>query len=252
MTQPLTAEPIRSYQDSTWLILGSLGEGRLEAMQQRLKQSEVPDIDKLDLPEAIDHMVRKHVNGQRPDLSLLGYGTIADALEEVCDSTNATTALVAGRLGITGAVKVHHLRAEEEARKLSVEDLREQGTANTPLIHIDEETGLHLVKLTTPEHCQFEGKSLVHCLVNIVTAKRYLERGAQLYSLRQDGVTPRVTIEIVPEQAVLKQLRGHRDRALHIKGSEYAAAMRSLGPLATYNNLPELINIDGLYTQNKV
>lgn len=248
-TVRLTAEPIRSYQDSTYIIADSLGDERIAAMQQKLGSAEIPDGITPDVLDIVDHMVRKHVDGNRPDLALLGYSTIADALEEACDSKKATAALIAGRMGLTGAVKAHHNRAVMAAAALSLEDLRELGTTGTPLIYEDRPTSLHLVQLTTAEHCQFEGATLVHCLSNIVIARKYLSEGRQLYSLRDQGMTPVVTIEIKPEQAAVNQARGYKDRALRVGSREYGAVERSLEPLANYVNIRSLTVTDGKYGQ---
>lgn len=221
------------YAPATLDIMEHLGEDRLNALQVAIATHTSDDT----MPSArrlIDGMVAKHIGGSGQDLSELGYATVADALAEIGSSKNAVRALLKGKMGIQRAVDAHHQRAVQAAAAQDRVLLRELGIAGTSAIYVDEPTNLHLVHLATPEHCQYEGVSLVHCLGNIATASAYLSRGALLYSLREDGVEPRVTLEVDAARAAVTQARGRNDQPLHEDSGEYRALTCSLEPLAAH------------------
>lgn len=221
------------YADGTLTIVEQMGEDRINALQVAIAgqstDGHIPSAVRL-----IDAMVTKHEGANGTALDEIGYGTLADALSEIGSSKGAVKALLKGKMGIQRAVDAHHQRAAQVAAAADKQLLRELGIAGTTTVHVDEPTDLHLVHLSTPEHCQYEGVSLVHCLGNIATATAYLSRGALLYSLRERGTEPRVTIEVDAEQAAVTQARGKNDQPLHADGREYHALRRSLAPLAAH------------------
>lgn len=221
------------YEPVTLDIMEHLGEDRLNVLQVAIATHTSDDT----MPSArrlIDGMVAKHIGSKGQDLGELGYATVADALAEISSSKNAVRALLKDKMGIQRAVDAHHQRAVQAAAAQDRVLLRELGIAGTPTIYVDEPTNLHLVHLATPEHCQYEGVSLVHCLGNIATASAYLSRGALLYSLREDGVEPRVTLELDDARTAVTQARGKNDQPLHEDSSEYRALTRSLEPLVAH------------------
>ncbi len=221
------------YAPVTLEIMEHLGEDRLNMLQAAIA-AHTNDDTMPSAPRLLDGMVAKHICGNGQDLGELGYATVADALAEIGSSKNAMRALLKGKMGIQRAVDAHHQRAVQAAAAHDRVLLRELGIAGTSAIYIDEPTNLHLVHLATPEHCQYEGVSLVHCLGNVATATAYLLRGALLYSLREDGVEPRVTLEVDAARAAVTQARGINDQPLHEDSREYRALVRSLGPLAEH------------------
>jgi len=221
------------YAPVTLNIMEHLGEDRLNVLQVAIATHTSDDT----MPSArrlIDGMATKHISNSGQDLAELGYGTVADALAEIGSSKNTVPAMLKGKMSIQRAVDAHHQRAVQAAAAQDKVLLRELGIAGTSAIYVDEPTNLHLVHLATPEHCQYEGVSLVHCLGNIATASAYLSRGALLYSLREDGVEPRVTLEVDADRAAVTQARGRNDQPLHEDSSEYRALTRSLEPLAAH------------------
>lgn len=221
------------YSQETIAILEHLGEDRLNVLQvviaNHSNEGDMPSARRL-----IEAMVVKHTNSSGVDMAELGYGTIADAIAEIGASKNATKALLKGKMGLQRAVDAHRQRAVQAAASLDKARLRELGVAATPTIYVDEPTDLHLVHLVTPEHCQYEGARLVHWLGNIATASAYLARGALLYSLREGGTEPRVTLEVDAGQRAVTQARQRHDQPLHEDSVEYHALLRSLEPLATH------------------
>lgn len=214
-------------------IKQQLGEDRLNILQVALATHAEGDT----MPSArqlIDGIVDRHLQAGGQDLEELGVSTIADALAEIATSKNAARALMRGKLSVKRAVDAHHQRAAQAAAAQDKATLRELGIAGTSAIYIDAPTDLHLVHLSTPEHCQYEGVSLVHCLGNIATARDYLSRGTLLYSLRKDGIEPRVTIEVDPHRAEVTQARRMHDLPLHEDSGEYQALDRALSPLAAH------------------
>lgn len=221
------------YSPETITIMEHLGEDRLNMLQVTLAEhangGDMPSATRL-----IEAMVAKHASSTDVDLAELGYGTIADAIAEIGDSKNAARALLRGKMGIRRAVDAHHQRAAQAAAALDLAIIRELGTAGTSTIYVDEPSNLHLVHLATPEHCQYEGVSLVHCLGNLATASAYLARGALLYSLREGGTEPRVTLEVDAHRQTIIQARQKNDQPLHEDSIEHHALLRSLEPLAAH------------------
>jgi hypothetical protein len=221
------------YSDQTIAVVEQMGEDRLNALQVAIAghspEGQLPSAIRL-----IDGMVTKHEINEGVALGEIGYATIADALSEIGTSKGAVKTLLKGKMGIQRAVDAHHQRAAQVAAAADKQLLRELGIADTATLYVDEPTNLHLVHLSTPEHCQYEGVSLVHCLGNLATASAYLTRGALLYSLREDGTEPRVTIEVSAEQSAVTQARGKNDQPLHEDSTEYHALRRSLAPLAAH------------------
>jgi len=223
----------KRYSDQTVAVVEQMGEDRLNALQVAIAghtpEGELPSAVRL-----IDGMVIKHETNEGVALGEIGYATIADALSEISSSKGAIRTLLKGKMGIQRAVDAHHQRAVQAAAMADKQLLRELGIADTATLYVDEPTDLHLVHLATPEHCQYEGISLVHCLGNLATASAYLSRGALLYSLREGGTEPRVTIEVNAAQSVVTQARGKNDQPLHEHSREYGALRRSLAPLAAH------------------
>ena len=228
------------------VIKDEIGEERLNILQVALAQHNEGDV----MPSArnlIDDIVSKHLQKGGQDLKELGIATIADALAEVASSKNATRALMRGKLSVMRVVDAHHQRAVQVAESQNSTVLRELGISGTSAICIDEPTDLHLVHLSTPEQCQYEGVSLVHCLGNLATSRDYLSRGKLLYSLRKYGTEPRVTIEVDAQRSEIPQARTKNDQPLHEDSVEYHALERVLGPLAVHVAMvgpPQLTIVD--------
>ncbi len=236
----------KRYSDQTIAVVEQMGEDRLNALQVAIAghspEGQLPSAIRL-----IDGMVTKHETSEGVALGEIGYATIADALSEIGSSKGAIKTLLKGKMGIQRAVNAHRQRATQAAAMADKQLLRELGIADTATLYVDEPTDLHLVHLSTPEHCQYEGVSLVHCLGSLATATSYLSRGALLYSLREGGTEPRVTIEVNAAQAAVTQARGKNDQPLHEHSREYGALRRSLAPLAAHVALvapPELTITD--------
>jgi hypothetical protein len=221
------------YSDQTLTVFERMGEDRLNVLQVAIaghaQEGQLPSAIRL-----IDDMVTKHEASEDVALARIGYATIADALSEVAASKTATKALLKGKMSIGRAIDAHRLRAAEAAKVADGALLRELGIAGTATLYVDEPTDLHLVHLSTVEHYQYEGVSLVNCLSNPATAGAYLARGALLYSLREGGTEPRVAIEVSPEQLAVTQARRKHDEPLHEDSSEYGALRRALAPLAAH------------------
>lgn len=222
------------YSPETLLVMKHLGEERLNILQVAIASHANTET----MPSArqlIEGMVSKHLLSNELDLETLGYGTIADANAEISGSKNAVRTLLKGKMGLQRAVNAHQQRALQEAAVQDRAILKELGIADKATIYVDEPTDLHLVHLSTPEHCQYEGVSLVHCLGNIATARAYLSRGALLYSLREGGIEPRVTLEVDASRRAVTQARCKNDnQPLHADSREYHALTRSLAPLAAH------------------
>lgn len=236
----------KRYSDQTIAVVEQMGEDRLNALQVAIAghspEGQLPSAIQL-----IDGMVSKHESNEGVALGKIGYATIADALSEIGSSKGAIKTLLKGKMGIQRAVDAHRQQAAQAAATVDKQRLRELGIADTATLYVDEPTDLHLVHLSTPEHCQYEGVSLVHCLGNIATASAYLSRGALLYSLRERGTEPRVTIEVHAAQSAITQARSKNDQPLHEDSREYHALRRSLAPLAAHVALaapPELTITD--------
>lgn len=221
------------YAPDTLTIIDILGMDRLSELQLAIA-SNLPEETVPRVTDIIDNMVAKHITNGEQDLAQLGYATIADAIAEIGTSKGAIRTLLKGKMGVKRAVDAHHQRAVQLTQIQDRQVLRELGTTDAPIIYIDEPTDLYLVGLVTPEHCQYEGISLVHCLGNLATARAYLDRGTLLYSLREGGTEPRVTLEVNAPQAAVTQARTKNDKPLHEKSDEYDALRRSLPQLATH------------------
>lgn len=223
----------QDYTAETLTVVEHLGEDRMNELQMALAGYS-PDGAMPSATQLIDGMIAKHTATSGQDLGEIGYATVADAIAEISTSKSAIKILLKGKMGVQRAVDAHHQRAEQLAAMLDREVLRELGITGAPTIYVDAPTNLHLVHLGTPEHCQYEGVSLVHCLGNIATASAYLSRGALLYSLREGGTEPRVTLEVNAAQAAVTQARTKNDQPLHEDSTEYHALRRSLAPLAAH------------------
>lgn len=221
------------YLPETHTILERLGEDRLQALQVAIADHSTTEVVP-DVRQLIESMVTRHLTSGRQELGELGYSTIADAIAGLGTTKDAATKFSRNKVGVKGAVNAHHARAIQAAATQSRAMLRELGTVGTPSIYVDESTSLHLVRLSTLEHCQYEGVSLVNCLGILATATAYLSRGALLYSLRENGTEPRVTLEVDAAQAAVIQARAKHDQPLHEDSDEYGALRRSLGPLAAH------------------
>jgi len=221
------------YSDQTVAVVEQMGEDRLNALQLAI-EGHSPEGQAPSALRLIDDMLNKHKTNEKVALGEIGYATIADALSEIGTSKGAVKTLLRGKMGIQRAVDAHHQRATQVAATANKQLLRELGLADTATLYVDEPTNLHLVHLSTPEHCRYEGVMLVHCLGNLATASAYLERGALLYSLREDGTEPRVTIEVDVARSAVTQARGKNDQPLLEDSSEYEALRRSLRSLTAH------------------
>lgn len=215
-------------------IMDRMGPERIAALgdalsSHRQEESEVPELSVL-----LRGLVARHRAGSEVDLEDLGLSTVADALAEVADSRRATKKLMLGKLGIVGAVRSHRKKVERAVSLQKMDLLRKLGTEGAPTIYADDQTGLHLVRLITAEHCVYDGASLHHCLADPETARNYLGRGALLCSLREDGIEPRATIEVNSDRSAVIQARGPCDGLLQRGGAEHSALGRSLVALSEH------------------
>ena len=212
-------------------ILDRMGMDRVGRLQTALLEH-AEDDGRPNAIEMIGSVVASHIQrGARP-IEEIGIATVADALADIALSKGASRALLRGKMGIVRAVNAHHARAEKIATESNIAELQRLGTSGAPTIWIDKPSGLNLVRLLTPEHCQYEGVSLVHCLGDIAVAREYLDRGALLYSLRLGGKEPRATLEVDAQQSAIIQARKKHDMPLHRRDIEYQALMRSIHPLS--------------------
>ncbi|HEY4964302.1 MAG TPA: PcfJ domain-containing protein [Candidatus Saccharimonadales bacterium] len=221
------------YSPETLIVMERMGEDRLGALQAAIDEhsgQEAPSSAGL----LIEGMVTRHTQAGKQGLEEIGYSTVADSLAEIGTSKGATRALLRGKMGLQRAVEAHHQRALQAAKAQYSATLRELGILGTTTIYVDQPTDLHIVHLSTPEHYQYEGVSLVHCLGDLVTANEYHSRGALLYSLREGGVEPRATLEVDAQQAAVTQARTKHDQPLHENSGEYHALRRGLVPLAAH------------------
>lgn len=215
-------------------IMARIGEERLDQLQNALTKHTIEGVERPDAVELIGGVIARHIRHGSTDIEEIGLATAADALAEIANSKSASVALLRGRMNMVRAVHAHRQRARAVVAEADILQLRQQGTAGTMTLAVDTPSELHLVHLSAPEHCQYEGISLVHCLGNIATARDYLERGAMLYSLRLGGLEPRATIEVDTQEANVIQARAKRDSPLRVDGIEYQALTRLLEPLAEH------------------
>lgn len=231
MTSSRETEPKPSETD---VIVRRMGQERLSKLQLAIGRHAGGDAVPL-VVNVIDELVeRERKKGREDTLRELGYATIADSLSELTSKRSVRRLLGRG-ITIRAAVEAHNRRAEQAAAEQSKTLLRERGVTGTPLIYDDNpNSGLLLVRLINSEQCLYEGVCLLNCLANKLTTRDYLDRGALLYSLREEGTIPRATIEVDPSISAIVQARGCRNKQLDRDSPEYGALERSLDSLAAH------------------
>lgn len=241
--------PDETYSAETLTIIERIGEDRLNVLQLAIdSRSNVETTPSA--PQLIDSLVSHHFRHDGDDLSKIGYSTIADAIAEIGTSRGATRTFLRQKMSLQRAVNAHHAKARHLAIAQDREDLRQQGTAGTVEIYEDP-NGLVLVELSTIPHYQFEGISLQHCLGSLASASAYLARGAKLFSLREDGIEPRATLEVDAKKAAVIQARRKHDKPLNDASDEYGALTRGLVPLARHVGVVSLVIADKVLHGNR-
>lgn len=207
--EPLNPESMLETRE----ILRRLGAASIGLIRNALLERSDDGV-RPNLAEIIYGMVVRHerkVRSGAEPLKKVGYSTVADALVSLAGRVRSVEALLGGEASMSTVLKIHSSQSVAAARVREVHSLVERGTEGTPIIYSDENTGLSIVKLTTPEHCLLDGVRLKSCLADPRQVRRYLDGGG-LYSIRKYGqgkydIEPMCTIQVDEGAGTVVQAR---------------------------------------------
>lgn len=218
--------------DLATALIEAIGQERLDLVQGALEEYAING-NVLDASTLVMGLVMGTENIDVP--------TAADAIAEIATSKKATRALIMGKMSVQRAIKAHEVRAKEAEKILDRERIMQEGVTGTETLHIDGSTNMHLVHLSRGSHLVYEGMILRHCLRNPYNATSYLENGrSRVYSLREHGILPLATIEVVPSAGTIPQARAKDDLPIHVASDEYRVLFANLDTLAQHSGAQTL------------